>query len=137
MFLKLKIQDNLTPAKIRDRWNQEHPEDVLSTGQKGSAVVKQGIKSICGFLKKKNWKPNDVLRDRNDIKNQVLPGISPLLPSRPSPVDSDDNAPSRHYSLGTVPCSRLTTSRRSCLRLNGSFAARRVRVGGKSSIASL
>jgi len=35
----------MTPAKIRDRWNREHPEAQVGKGQAGRDVVKKGIQA--------------------------------------------------------------------------------------------
>jgi len=35
--------EGMTPAKIRDRWNREHPEATIGAGESGRDVVKKGL----------------------------------------------------------------------------------------------
>ena len=41
-FLKWS-REGLTPAKIRDRWNREHPDEHIGDGAPGREIVKKGI----------------------------------------------------------------------------------------------
>jgi hypothetical protein len=36
-------KEGLTPAKIRDRWNREHPEATIGKGESGRDLVKKGL----------------------------------------------------------------------------------------------
>jgi hypothetical protein len=42
-FLKWQ-QEEMTPARIRDRWNREHPDEAIAEGTPGCDTVKKGIR---------------------------------------------------------------------------------------------
>ena len=44
-------QEGLTPAKIRDRWNKENPDQSIAKGEHGRDVVKKGLKAAENELK--------------------------------------------------------------------------------------
>ena len=46
---------NLKQAAIRDRWNQEHPDDSIRGGKQGRDHVKKGI------LRAKEWRDDGLI----------------------------------------------------------------------------
>jgi hypothetical protein len=37
----------MTPAKIRDKWNKEHPQETVGSGEPGRDTVRKGLKRAC------------------------------------------------------------------------------------------
>jgi hypothetical protein len=42
-WLRWAEEEGMTPARIRDRWNKEHPTEKVSNGDAGRDTVKKGL----------------------------------------------------------------------------------------------